>query len=243
MSLKLREEQNKLQWVISSYYPQHHDGKRKKTAWAKFYNLQSWAVNCIPERDPPLISGALSLYRSLPSAILQALAALVSQLNLIHSESLLIPSPSWEFWSFSQSQEPVQMEAPLRHFLSLWDHISSFPAHWYLKVIGSSVLSFCCPCCFWHLSRANLIYFAPFSSSSFLNGHTCGLWKFPGQGLYPSLSCNLQGRQGIQLRGARDRTRASTVTRTTAVNSQPTVPQQERPHLLLSQRKCSITNF
>ena len=95
MSLKLREEQNKLQWVISSYYPEHHDGKRKKTAWAKFYKLQSWAVNCIPERDPPLISGAVSLYRSLPSAILQALAVLVSQLNLIRSESLLIPSPSW----------------------------------------------------------------------------------------------------------------------------------------------------
>lgn len=192
-------------------------------------------ISCSHEPSTAYLKGTLpwSLELCLCTGLSPALSCKLWQfwfLSLISSAQRV----SWyrlpaEFWSFSQSQEPVQMEAPLRHFPSLWDHISSFPAHWYLKVIGSSILSFCCPCCFWHLSRANLIYFAPFSSSSFLNGHACGLWKFPGQGLYPSLSCDLQGRQGIQLCGARDRTRASTVTRTTAVNSQPTVPQQERP--------------
>ena len=56
--------QRKTKQIIGSYQlllSWHPDGKRKKTACAKLYNMQWSTLNCIPEGDPLLFSGALSL--------------------------------------------------------------------------------------------------------------------------------------------------------------------------------------
>ena len=67
------------------------------------------------------------------------------------------------------------------------------------------------------LKTAFFFYFLFF----FFNGHTCGIWKFPGQGLN-LLSCNLHCSCGNAepfnpLHHAEDQTHTFAVTQTTAV--------------------------
>lgn len=128
--------------------------KKNKTTCAKLYNTQWSSLNCVPERDPPLIPGALSPCNSLLSILscrfwnpwLLSLISSTQRVSWISSPKTGSPGASLKAMS------RCKVRAHFMHFPSLWDHITAFPTLWYLRIIVWYILS--SSSCFWQVSKS-----------------------------------------------------------------------------------------
>ena len=161
--LKSRGNQNK--WNNSALsviliLTQMAKKQKQKTTCAKLHTTQWSSLNCVPERDPPLIPGALSPCSSLLSILSCKfwnpwLLSLISSTQRVSGSLLPTGSPGASLKAVSL----CKVRAHFMHFPSLCDHITAFPTLWYLRIIVWYILSsFSC-----FDRRVNLVYVAPSS--------------------------------------------------------------------------------